>query len=753
MRSRWPLLAAGWTLFGLVQAAFGAALLGTPGDAFVWLLAHELPLAWFWALATPLAGAWARGLRDRGLATPARLAAHLPPLLLAALLHTALRRALAGALGSTVAVPFEVTALYYADVTVASWLAAVWAARALDARSRLVERGRQAHALGEQLARARMECLELQLRPHFLFNVLGTVSELAHEAPRTAARVLESLRSLLAAAVAGSGSGPVPLEEEMRGLAPYLAIQRLRFADWLVIEEEMEERARRALVPRFILQPLVENAIQHGLSGRSARGRIGVRARVEDGRLLVSVVDNGVGLPAGDDRGRKGMGLANARARLATLYGPDATIELGQAGPGVEALLDVPFREAAGTTVDGEAHAGGRTGAAGAGEEGAAFDEGRALADPPTPAPSHLLVWARRHPALAVALAWTVLAGLRVQHSFAYMWLRDRYTPAAFLDAIRHDVGAAALWCALTPLVFGVARRFPLHISLHRPLGGAHARRTLLAALSIHLLGALLVPLAHTALTHVLTGGELPLLSGAYAQVYAWDVAVYAILVVVAHAQDLELWIRERETQAARLRRDLEQARLQGVLLELRPGVLLDCLERLGEIVVRDARRAERVLAELGAFLRVTLDTLQEEEVPLRRECEGVRAYGRVLAVATAPGLEIGLVVPPPLMEEPVPPGLLRRLVDDLLEGRSEHGLRVRVEVAAEGGDLLVSAGCSAGSGDGAAREAGAEGGPAQLRLRIPRRGFPDRTGAGDPLDDLSGDPGRGALVAAGGAS
>ncbi|HEX8242564.1 MAG TPA: ATP-binding protein, partial [Longimicrobium sp.] len=160
----------------------------------------------------------------------------------------------------------------------------------------------------------------------------------------------ELLRQALAGGAAG-GRHEIPLRQELAILDHYLAIMKVRFQDRLAVAVAVEPGAEHALVPRFVLQPLVENALQHGIARRPGAGRVEVCARRNgDGVLHLSVTDDGVGLQgdAGDgDRLREGVGLSNTRRRLRELYGPAARLEVqDRAGGGLTVALSIPFRSA-----------------------------------------------------------------------------------------------------------------------------------------------------------------------------------------------------------------------------------------------------------------------------------------------------------------------------------------------------------------------------------------------------------------------
>jgi two-component sensor histidine kinase len=211
------------------------------------------------------------------------------------------------------------------------------------------EREMQAVELQQKLVEARLEALRMQLNPHFLFNTLHAVSALIHEDPNAADRVLARLSELLRLSLDQAKPQEVPLSEELAFLDRYLEIEQTRFADRLQVEKEVEAETEYALVPYLILQPLVENAIRHGIEPREDTGRLAIRARRSNGTLQLRVSDNGAGLP--EENGaplREGIGLSNTRSRLQHLYGDDYRLELVSAPcGGLEARIDIPYRTAA----------------------------------------------------------------------------------------------------------------------------------------------------------------------------------------------------------------------------------------------------------------------------------------------------------------------------------------------------------------------------------------------------------------------
>ncbi len=164
------------------------------------------------------------------------------------------------------------------------------------------------------LAEARLTALRAQLDPHFLFNALNTISSQVTTDPKLARRMIEHLGDLLRLSLESGDRQKVPLGEELAFLDHYLTIQQMRFGSKLTVTLDIAPESRGALVPSLILQPLVENAIRHGLSPRSEGGSVVVRAGIEQDRLMLSVADDGVGLPAD---WRAGVGLSVTRERLA----------------------------------------------------------------------------------------------------------------------------------------------------------------------------------------------------------------------------------------------------------------------------------------------------------------------------------------------------------------------------------------------------------------------------------------------------
>jgi len=199
--------------------------------------------------------------------------------------------------------------------------------------------------LETQLVQAQLQALQMQLQPHFLFNTLHAISTLMHRDVDAAEKMLARLSDLLRLTLENGSTQTVMLKDELEFLKKYLEIEEIRFADRLTIRTAIAPDALDALVPNLILQPIVENAIRHGIAPRAQPGRVEITARRVDGKLRLEVQDDGPGLRPGN--GREGLGLKNTRERLARLYQGAHRLEL-ESPPegGVRVTLEIPFRSA-----------------------------------------------------------------------------------------------------------------------------------------------------------------------------------------------------------------------------------------------------------------------------------------------------------------------------------------------------------------------------------------------------------------------
>jgi len=215
------------------------------------------------------------------------------------------------------------------------------------------ERAVNAERLQRQLAEAQLEALQRQLQPHFLFNTLHTISGLMHNDVERADLMIDRLSDLLRMSLR-TNAQQVTVKEELELLQKYLEIEQTRFRDRLTVKMDVKPNVLDAYVPHFLLQPLVENAVLHGIAPRARPGRIEIRAFRSNDRLTVEIFDSGDGLPPDTLAAfNDGVGLGNTRARLQHLYGADhAFAFVNVTGGGFKVTVTIPFRAASGAPLE-----------------------------------------------------------------------------------------------------------------------------------------------------------------------------------------------------------------------------------------------------------------------------------------------------------------------------------------------------------------------------------------------------------------
>jgi signal transduction histidine kinase len=201
--------------------------------------------------------------------------------------------------------------------------------------------------LEAQLSQAQLQALKMQLHPHFLFNTLHSISALLHKDSEAARKMITRLGDFLRLTLENSGSQEVTMRQEMEFLGCYLEIEQIRFQDRLTTRLDVAQQTLDAKVPNLILQPIVENAIRHGIAPRSSQGLIEIEAKQQNGTLRIQVRDNGPGLSehrTSENVFKKGLGLANTETRLEQLYGPAHSFNLSNnPDGGLIVTLEIPF--------------------------------------------------------------------------------------------------------------------------------------------------------------------------------------------------------------------------------------------------------------------------------------------------------------------------------------------------------------------------------------------------------------------------
>jgi signal transduction histidine kinase len=333
----WTTIWAGWTALALFFAVSNSLTYLSAGRPPSWsqTISRALSEWWLWALLTPLVVLLARRYPLHGPRRWRSLAIHVAAGIVLAVAKTAADRAIFALLTgfwmywlvSTVALQFFV---YGALVAIAHGL-------------EYYRRSREREQLEARLAATRLQLLNMQLQPHFLFNTLNAIAELVHEDPDAADRMIAGLSELLRRTLELGVAPEVPLHAELDLLAEYLALQKARFGDRLQVTLMIDSAVRQASVPMLLLQPIVENAIRHGLAARVSAGRLEIEARRVGDALAIDVVDDGPGVR--DEAFREGIGLGNTRARLEALYPGAATLHLTNTPRGgARVAVRFPFR-------------------------------------------------------------------------------------------------------------------------------------------------------------------------------------------------------------------------------------------------------------------------------------------------------------------------------------------------------------------------------------------------------------------------
>ena len=346
------LYALAWTLVGLVSGSKASVLfvryLTAPVSraALVW---WQVAVWWLWGLFTPLVLALGRRFpleRDR-LRRNAWL--HIAGSLLFAAAHMAVS-SYTGQLVLPVdmgRLPFRTvflnTVLNDLHFELLIYWGVLGSGYAYNYYRRYRERELAAAHLQRQLAEAQLQALKMQLHPHFLFNTLNTIATLARKQEMDAVvQMLAGLGDLLRHTLEQADKQEVPLREELDFIERYLALEQARFHDRLTVRMKIAPETLTAAVPSLILQPLVENAVRHGVTKHATAGVIEISAARAAGKLRLLVSDDGPGLPDAFSVETEGIGLRNTRARLARLYGDEHSFALRN-GVGLTVEMVIPF--------------------------------------------------------------------------------------------------------------------------------------------------------------------------------------------------------------------------------------------------------------------------------------------------------------------------------------------------------------------------------------------------------------------------
>jgi two-component system, LytTR family, sensor kinase len=352
---RWIWIASVWFGFGLVDAMQTILVMRAEGMHHAWTkLFVTTVVSWLpWALATAFVmrlGHRFPPVKLRPLATwPAHLAACASIGLIFAAWAAWLDLAFNPYGYSLIRRPFAPLWFDRFDNGILSYLVLYTAVLALgyvlDSRARIAYQQTETARLNEQLSKAQLDALRHQIEPHFLFNSLNAVAGLVREGRNDdAVSTIAGLSDFLRRVLEDSTRQQVPLSEEMEFAQRYLDIQKVRFVERLQLSVDVPQELLLAQVPPLILQPIVENAIKHGIAKRAQGGAIRIAASRSNGRLTLSVYNDGPGLPANGEKARDGIGISNMRTRLQSLYGDEFELSMQNRDPdGVEVSVSLPF--------------------------------------------------------------------------------------------------------------------------------------------------------------------------------------------------------------------------------------------------------------------------------------------------------------------------------------------------------------------------------------------------------------------------
>jgi two-component sensor histidine kinase len=594
--------AAGCVAVGALRAAIQIILLHVPDS-----VAPRFYLAWIVAAAiwipVLLLAIWIWNRRWSRLPTIAALAGAgvaifvVEPAWLALLF--ALRDGAPAPASPNWFVRLDVNLVMFAVVASASW--------AIAARGRQRSTELESAELDAALADAQLHVLTLQLHPHFLFNTLNLISQLAYESAVEAEGVLRNLRALLVQSLDQARRRDVSLGEEVAFLRAYLDIQQRRFGERLRVHLDVDEDARTARLPHLVLQPLVENSLVHAVAPRASMTTIHVSATTHGDRVAIRVADDGPGL---HDEIEEGMGLRNTRLRLDQLYGGRYALAV-RALPagGVETSIDIPrsprLDSAARLTLPAS------TIDAPQGESTRMVThvlDDRPFASAFVSRVAAVAGWA------AVAALWTewyIQNPPRVSGSLPW------YEPL-----IASSLGVL-LWLALTPAVVRLARWIDLSRGLSIGSAAAHVVLAVVVSVAQAAIWMTILFAAHARMFTVIVHGVIDYL--------VWNLFAYAMIVAFATVGTISERRRATALAAARTREQLSSARSAAIRLRLQPGVLLAALDSVAAAIRSSAEEAEATIARAGDLLRALLDRVDTERHSLDDELALVRCYFDVI--------------------------------------------------------------------------------------------------------------------------
>jgi len=334
-----------WSLVGFFYAT--QIYMNLPeGQGWVDAFKTAMPRWYIWGALTPGIFWIDRQLSDKARKLSKRFLFHVPIcfgwLIIFAVINTLVTGILEGALPE-VSFSFIANQFYWNLLIYWLIMGVYWAK---NYYTDLKEQELKSSRLEKNLTEARLQALQDRLHPHFLFNALNTISAYMENDPKTARRMIANLAELLRFSLDHTNSPKISLSQELSFLDSYLEIEQMRFKDQLSVSKSIDPDALEVQVPGFLIQPLVENAIRHGINPRNAPGQVDIQIKRQNGRLHLQVKDDGIGLPKDwVSSGHAGVGLANTRERLSEMYGTEHyfSIKNRKDGSGVVVNVELPI--------------------------------------------------------------------------------------------------------------------------------------------------------------------------------------------------------------------------------------------------------------------------------------------------------------------------------------------------------------------------------------------------------------------------
>ena len=427
-----------------------------------------------------------------------------------------------------------------------------------------------------EIATTRLQVLSMQLQPHFLFNTLHSIAELVHSNASAASEMVSRLRNLMKHSLDRAFVDSVSLEEELATLESYVAIQKMRFGDRITMHIDAGDDVMSARIPPLLLQPLVENAIRHGVRGDSSVVRIVISAARSAAALRIEIRNNGAPLADNYDEGH---GLSNTRRRLEQFFGAGtSTLTLKSSGAGdtvasITAPLGLSALPLASHAIEPFAPS-------------AAFDH-------------------RRRPLLVVAgvvAGWTLWACIWIMQAKLLTGIARPPIEPPFYWLLKSALINAWSWAALTFIVAAIVRRWP----------AGSIRYIWIYALAVLSIIAIMMPFRW------LMGLGLPgspLLSPDRVNWAAWDLLAFTMIVVAATFMDRVRLEQRSRLRALHLGAELAVAKADVLRWQLQPDFLIDTLDEIERLAMIDPDGADALTMQLGDSLRLVLQRVEVENI------------------------------------------------------------------------------------------------------------------------------------------